>query len=185
MEQEVNPKSKQTQHKTIKPGSRIDKFIKLYVDNGKQLGKAVAEAGYTSKQPHNTGHFLLKRPEVLNAIKQYEDELKHALIKDRPKFLMELRELRQRAREKGKIDAEIKIAGLEANILGITQPDQAQQINIFSLLDKAYAHIKPEENAQKHGENTFVDASCVNDTQNNTQPQQAESLASTEEAKSS
>jgi len=120
--------------KPIKPKHAL--FIKHYI-NTHNGSEACRLAGYTNKQPHNTANSLLKRPEIVNEIKRQEEELHKALTKDRPTFLLELRDLKARCREKGKLDAEIKLATLEASILGLTQPEQQQQINVFSSIDRA------------------------------------------------
>jgi hypothetical protein len=64
------PKKSKDQEKRLQ--SRQDKFVKAY-PNGKTLGDAAIEAGYSAKNPHQSGYQALKQikgriPEVMNEL---------------------------------------------------------------------------------------------------------------------
>ena len=140
--------------KTIPPKIRPKHllFIQHYMDK-KNVADAV-RAVYKCKDPSKTGNLIMKRPEVIQEITRREEEFQRSLTRDKPTFLRELVELRQRAREKGRIDSEIKLMSLEASILGLTQPEQQQQINVFSSLDRAERFLNgfKDTNSDKTGQ---------------------------------
>jgi hypothetical protein len=119
--------------KKLKPKHAL--FVKHYI-NTHNASEAVRLSGYKDKEPARTANNIMKRPEVIQEISRQEAELHKALTKDRPTFLLELRDLKARCKEKGKLDAEIKVTTLEAQILGLTKEENTNQTtNIFQSLD--------------------------------------------------
>ena len=127
--------------RVIKDNSRIGRFIREYINNGHNGSEAVRKAGYIAKQPHNTANYLLKRPYIANEIQRREDELKRNASVDKPTFILDLQKFMVKCEEAGRLREVLECKKLLASCLGHTQPDQAQQINIFGNLDALEAKI--------------------------------------------
>jgi phage terminase small subunit len=115
-------------------------FVKHYIDTHNQ-SEAVRLSGFKCKDPSKTATYLMKRPDIIGEIRVQEELLHKSLSKDKPTFLRELQDLKRRAREKNKIDSEIKIAMLEAQILGLTKEEPQAVTNIFQNLANAKEFI--------------------------------------------
>lgn len=53
---------------------RIRAFILAYLKNGRNAGRAAREIGYNDKRAQFAAHRMMKRPEVLKAIKAHDEE---------------------------------------------------------------------------------------------------------------
>jgi hypothetical protein len=134
--------------KKIKPGSRIDRFVRNYVETGHQLSQSVIKAGFKAKDPSNTGCALMKRPHVIKAIQEYTEVYKASFLKDKPTFLSELAELRERAKQSGRIGDEVKVRQLEAEIMGLKATENQQQINVFGNIDSMLRQLQDRESKE-------------------------------------
>lgn len=118
----------------VKDNSREDRFCREYVNNGKQLCKAVLDSGYRSKTPQSTGALLLKRQRIIDRIAHYSKQLEAQLNKTKPKLLQELQDLTERCRRAGRLGEELRALELSAKVCGLLDDGGKTQINLFSTL---------------------------------------------------